>query len=128
MHFAIDYELLFVEYMLMDMQQYFEKFGMESATQLADKTGTKVSYLKHIAWGLRKPGVKLIEQLIQASGRKLTVEGLRPDIYQLVAEEINAKQGATQETPHGTDSQNSTTGAVQCEPAPLTGAAAQAGR
>lgn len=85
------------------MQQYIDKFGMESASKLADKTGTKVSYLKHIAWGLRKPGVKLIEQLIQASERKLTIEGLRPDIYQLVAEEINAKQGATQETPHGTE-------------------------
>lgn len=87
----------------MDMQQYFEKFGMESATQLADKTGTKVSYLKHIAWGLRKPGIKLIQQLINASGRELTVKGLRPDIYQLVAEEISTEQGANLETPHGTE-------------------------
>lgn len=96
--------------MLMDMQQYFEKFGMESATQLADKTGTKVSYLKHIAWGLRKPGIKLIQQLINASGRELTVKGLRPDIYQLVAEEISTEQGANLETPHGTEATPTATG------------------
>ena len=46
--------------------------------------------------------------------------------YELI-DDFFSKQGATHlETPHGTDSQNSTTGAVQCEPAPLTGAAAQA--
>lgn len=94
----------------MDMQQYFEKFGMESATQLADKTGTKVSYLKHIAWGLRKPGIKLIQQLINASGRELTVKGLRPDIYQLVAEEISTEQGANLETPHGTEARTAGSG------------------
>lgn len=94
----------------MDMQQYFEKFGMESAIQLADKTGTKVSYLKHIAWGLRKPGIKLIQQLINASGRELTVKGLRPDIYQLVAEEISTEQGAYLETPHGTEARTAGSG------------------
>lgn len=49
--------------------------------ELADKAGTSVAYLWQLAGGHRKASLEMAKRLQDASGKKLTIEGLRPDIF-----------------------------------------------
>lgn len=92
---------------------------------LAVMSGINQGLMHRMRHGTRPCSFENALRLHLATKGRFSVKKTHPDVLCL-AEQV-LKQGATHlETPHGTDSQNSTTGAVQCEPAPLTGAAAQA--
>lgn len=51
---------------------------------LADSARTSVAYLWQLAGGHRKASVELVARLNKASNRALTLEGLRPDLAELI--------------------------------------------
>jgi DNA-binding transcriptional regulator YdaS (Cro superfamily) len=65
----------------MDMKTFIEKEGLEAATRLAKKAGTKYVYLTQIASGFRKPSGRLVLLLERYSEGMLTRHELRPDLY-----------------------------------------------
>lgn len=55
----------------------------ERAQKLADKCGTSVAYLKHLAYGHRKASPKLAKKIERYSS--VTRRRLRPDFYEGLA-------------------------------------------
>lgn len=108
----------------MNMQQFINQFGLKEARRLANAADTDLNYLKQIAWGLRQPGISLLRRLTIESGRRLTIKGLRPDIYEMVVNEIAAEQqggNKTMESVNGKDQPPtplSEAGTIQCEHIP----------
>lgn len=48
---------------------------------LATKLKTSVAYLSQLAHGHRLPGVRLLARIEWASGGRVTIKEMRPDIY-----------------------------------------------
>jgi DNA-binding transcriptional regulator YdaS (Cro superfamily) len=65
----------------MDMKSFLQMEGRETATNLAEKAGTKYIYLTQIASGFRKPSGRLTLLLEHYSNGKLSRHDLRPDLY-----------------------------------------------
>ena len=64
----------------MDIATYLQQYGYPAATVLAQRAGTRLIYLKQIAWGLRRPSAELALRLEHASGGLLAAYELRPDL------------------------------------------------
>lgn len=61
----------------MTLNEYFHEYGRPGLVSLAQKTGTKLSYLLQLNYVTEKrPSLDLAQRLIDASGGKLTLEGL----------------------------------------------------
>lgn len=60
------------------------KLSKAQYTALARKAGTSAGYLDQIAGAHRKPSARLAKRLVAADAR-LTLESLRPDIYERAA-------------------------------------------
>lgn len=59
------------------LAEYQAIHGTEGLRRLADATGTKLSYLRQLICNAgKKPSADMALKLIQASGGKLTLEGL----------------------------------------------------
>ena len=65
----------------MNMKQFLTTYGREEASRVAKDAGTTFAYLEQIAGGHRKPGFALTRKLVLASGKRMTLEALRPDVY-----------------------------------------------
>ena len=61
-------------------KDYYELLSPEGKVELAEKAGTSVAYLSHLATGFRKAGADMIARLTVAD-KNITVEMLRPDLY-----------------------------------------------
>lgn len=83
----------------MNLKQYITVNGHGSAAKLAKEANINRLYLSQITTGKRKPSPAMAERIAKATGFKVSIESLRPDI----AEMFREQQGATQETPNGTE-------------------------
>lgn len=79
----------------MNINQYIKEFGTEKASRVASQAGSSLAYMRQIAAKNRKPGIELVRRLISESGHVLTVKGLRPDVYELVENEIKQSPCST---------------------------------
>ena len=64
----------------MNIATYLQQYGYPAAAVLAQHAGTRLIYLKHIAWGLRRPSAELALRLEHASGGLLAAYEIRPDL------------------------------------------------
>ena len=55
----------------MDAKTYIQEQGRESAKEVAEAAGTTFEYFNQIAYGHRRPSVKLAQKLVSASSGKL---------------------------------------------------------
>lgn len=62
--------------------------------QLAASARTSVAYLWQLAGGHRKASIGLVGRLIAASNTELTLEGLRPDLHQLLNQPTRRRKAA----------------------------------
>lgn len=60
----------------MDARSFLDKFGRDEAARIAGAAGTNYAYFSQLAYGHRRPSVKLAERLIAASANRLSFEGL----------------------------------------------------
>jgi hypothetical protein len=58
----------------------------EERTALADSACTSVGYLWQLAGGHRKASVELAARLNKSSKGVLTLEGMRPDLHELISQ------------------------------------------
>lgn len=59
------------------LNDYFRNHGTEGLRALAERAGTKVSYLLQLNYmPTKRPSVKMCERLVKASNGALTFEGL----------------------------------------------------
>jgi hypothetical protein len=65
----------------MDAMTFLKEAGRDAAEQVARAAGTNYVYFSQIAYGHRKPSPNLARRLVEASGAKLTLAGLRPDLW-----------------------------------------------
>ncbi|MCP1446421.1 transcriptional regulator with XRE-family HTH domain [Pseudomonas sp. GGS8] len=72
--------------MTTQMQEWLKKATAKERDQVAAEAGTSVGYLYQIAGGHRKPSLELSKKLQAASCGELTIQGLRPDLYQLLTD------------------------------------------
>ncbi|MBQ1784659.1 MAG: helix-turn-helix transcriptional regulator [Gammaproteobacteria bacterium] len=66
---------------------YLATLSPEELAKFATKAGTSVGHLKQLAGGHRKPSLVAASKLAEASGGRLTVAGLRPDLAALIGTE-----------------------------------------
>ena len=66
----------------MDAKRFICEFGWEEAERIAKEAGTTREYFSQIAHGHRNASVPLAKRLVAASAGRLTLTGLRPDIYE----------------------------------------------
>ncbi len=64
----------------MNIATYLQQYGYRAAAVLAQRAGTRLIYLKQIAWGLRRPSAELALRMEHASGGLLAAYELRPDL------------------------------------------------
>lgn len=83
----------------MNLKQYITVNGHGSAAKLAKEANINRLYLSQITTGKRKPSPAMAERIAKATGFKVSIESLRPDI----AEMFREQQGANLETPHDTE-------------------------
>lgn len=69
----------------MDAMKFLQTYGEDEAARVSEAAGSKLSYFKHLAYGHRKASPQLAQRLVKASGGRLTLTGLRPDIYGVAA-------------------------------------------
>lgn len=62
----------------------------DERTALADSALTSVGYLWQLAGGHRKASVELAARLNKCSKGALTLEGMRPDLHELLSQPSNA--------------------------------------
>ncbi len=67
--------------MSQQLRDWLAKASTEERESLAKEARTSVAYLWQLAGGHRRASLKLAKKLQDASGGKLTIEGLRPDIF-----------------------------------------------
>lgn len=61
----------------MTLNDYFIQYGTSGLRELADKAGTKLSYLLQLNYTpAKRPSIQMASRLVEASGGKLTLEGL----------------------------------------------------
>ena len=66
----------------MNIKQFIAAFGRGDLAVIAGKTGTTLGYLsEQVANGHRKPSPELAKKLVEASSGRLTLFGLRPDLW-----------------------------------------------
>ncbi|MDS4070496.1 MAG: hypothetical protein RKO24_12850 [Candidatus Competibacter sp.] len=66
--------------MVMDIKTYLDTHTTAEATELAEKAGTKLAYLKQIGWGLRRPAADVAIRLHAASNGLVHCCEVRPDL------------------------------------------------
>lgn len=68
----------------MNINDYYIKYGMAGLEKLAEKAGTKLSYLKQLVYTTNKrPSIEMAERLVKASGGKLTYRDLANPVKRL---------------------------------------------
>lgn len=55
----------------MDAKTYIQEQGRESAKKVAEDAGTTFEYFNQIAYGHRRPSIKLAQKLVASSNGKL---------------------------------------------------------
>jgi hypothetical protein len=61
----------------MTLYEYYLAHGTDGLTALAEKAGTKLSYIRQLIYETRKrPSVEMAAKIIEASGSKVTLHGL----------------------------------------------------
>lgn len=60
----------------MDLQQYFDKHGLEGERALAAKAELNDRYLYQIRVGIRQPSINVCAKIVAASGYVVTLRGL----------------------------------------------------
>lgn len=68
----------------MTLNDYYLKFGTAGLQRLADKAGTKLSYMKQLIYDPDKqPSMNMAKKLIEASGNELTYSELANPVKKL---------------------------------------------
>ena len=71
----------------MTLNDYFIKHGTKGLRELAEKAGTKLSYLLQLNYSTgKRPSIQMAQRLVDASGGALTLEGLANPKKSLVRE------------------------------------------
>lgn len=71
----------------MTLNDYFIKHGTKGLRELAEKAGTKLSYLLQLNYSTgKRPSIQMAQRLVEASGGALTLEGLANPQKNLVRE------------------------------------------
>lgn len=65
----------------MNLRQYLDDITPEARAALAGALETSSEYLGQLASGHRKPSPKLARRIVQATGERVTLAELRPDIW-----------------------------------------------
>ena len=105
----------------MNLKQYITANGRGSAAKLAKDAKINRLYLSQITTGNRKPSPAMAERISKATGFKVSIESLRPDIAEIFREQ----QGGTNlETPHGTEATPAAGGGDIIETAAVEGGVA----
>lgn len=66
----------------MDLKTYLDSLTNSEREAFAQRAGNSLGYLRHITDGRKPPStIRLIVKLIKASDGNLTLEGLRPDLF-----------------------------------------------
>lgn len=61
----------------MTLYEYYLAHGTAGLAELAEKAGTKLSYIRQLIYEPRKrPSVEMAEKIIRASAEKVTLHGL----------------------------------------------------
>ncbi|WP_434456532.1 hypothetical protein JQR85_13665 [Stutzerimonas urumqiensis] len=76
------------------LREWLHRHTDSERTQLAESARTSVAYLWQLAGGHRKASVGLISRLSAASNHELTLEGLRPDLHQLLNQPKRRRKAA----------------------------------
>jgi DNA-directed RNA polymerase subunit F len=72
----------------MDAKKYIQEFGRDKAKEVSESAGTTIEYFSQIAYGHRRPSVKLANRLVKASEEQLDFVSLlnaKPDDQQEAA-------------------------------------------
>lgn len=64
----------------MNLKQYLDSLPTGTQKDFAILAGTSPGYLRQLKFG-KKPSAKLCHRLVAASGGRMTLAELRPDIY-----------------------------------------------
>lgn len=62
-------------------RQYYDSLTTAQREDIAKRAGTKPIYLYQIAAGVRKPSPDMAKRLHQASGFAVSLNTLRPDVW-----------------------------------------------
>lgn len=69
----------------MNIQKYIAPMTSDELNEFAVKAGTSVAYLRQLASGHRKAGMKSIGGIVSASGGSVSAIDLRPDVFDKAA-------------------------------------------
>lgn len=79
----------------MTINDYFVRYGTKGLQGLADRAGTKLSYLLQLNYSpSKRPSITMASRLVEASGGELTLEGLANPKKVLVREARKAVECA----------------------------------
>lgn len=71
----------------MTLNDYFIKYGIKGLRELAEKAGTKLSYLLRLNHSTgKRPSIQMAQRLVAASDGAFTLEGLANPTKNLVHE------------------------------------------
>lgn len=65
----------------MNAHEYHIEHDRADIDEMCAAAGTNYAYWRQIAYGHRKPSWQMAQRLAKASGGRLTVRDLRPDIH-----------------------------------------------
>jgi hypothetical protein len=70
----------------MNARQFLDEYGTAEARRVAEAAGTKLIYIQQIAGNHRTPSPEMAYALVKASGNRMTMRCLRPDLAEMFAE------------------------------------------
>ncbi|MFK3971079.1 hypothetical protein ACI2KS_10170 [Pseudomonas sp. NPDC087358] len=76
------------------VREWLNSHTEEERAALAASAGTSVGYLYQLSGGHRKASVELSARLNKASKGVLTLEGLRPDLHELLSQSKRRSKAA----------------------------------
>lgn len=65
----------------MNLKKYITSMSGDELEKFAGKAGTSVAYIRQLASGHRKAGLKSISGIVAASNGNVTANDLRPDMF-----------------------------------------------
>ena len=65
----------------MDLRTFLDSMPRPERRSFAARCGTTLNYLAQLQYGVKQPGPAMARSIHEASGRKVPLEMLRPDIW-----------------------------------------------
>lgn len=65
----------------MDLRTFLDAMPRPERRSFAKRCGTTLNYLAQLQYGIKRPGPLMARTLHEASGRKVPLESMRPDIW-----------------------------------------------